>query len=221
MPIEFTMRVRNADALVINLRKVPIADWSRAWPGVVARLERIAGEQFATRGERGPHGAWARLADSTLERKLASYGEQQILVASGALRDSLVEGTGDTIDERWPNRLRWGSSLPYALYHQTGYRTRLGAGAVAAVSDRRGGGMAEVPARRPIDFIPGEDDVAIGRVLTSWAAIYFRRLGFAIAKRGGFQTEPGTARLLGRAAAEHMLNWLTPTTGDTLFGPGT
>jgi len=215
MPIEFQMRVKNADTLMVNLRKVPISDWSRAWPRVIARLKRIADEQFATLGGRGPHGPWARLQDSTLEAKLRRFGEQQILVASGTLRDSLAEGTGDTIDERWPRQLRWGTRLPYALSHQLGFKTRLGTG-----KGGRAGGLAEVPARRPIDFIKGEDDIAIGRVLTTWAAVYFRRLGFAIAKREGFQVSPGEARIRGRAFAEQLLEQFVPTTGDTMFGAG-
>lgn len=208
MPIDFNLRVAGTAQLNLALRQIPIRDWTACWPKVTAALSEILANQFATQGARGPHGEWAALDPEYAKRKQKKYPGAPILQASRRLWRSLVTESGDTIDERWPQRLRWGTALPYALYQQTGFPTRLGTGKQKAEARpgawwaggrRQKAGKAFVEARPIFDLIRGEADKAIARVMMTWAATQFRRLGFAIAKEYGMEVTPGEARLMGRS----------------------
>ncbi len=62
---------------------------------------------------------WPPLADSTRERKQ----DPRILRATGALYRSLTAASAsDQIDERRPDRLEFGTAVPYARFHEYGTR---------------------------------------------------------------------------------------------------
>ena len=87
-------------------------------------LERV-GETLQERSERrfktGGEGDWPKLAEGTKKRKERQGLSTQILVATGALRDSYtVKGARGSIFEVQNGRLKYGSSLPYASRHQLG-----------------------------------------------------------------------------------------------------
>lgn len=62
--------------------------------------------------------SWAPLAESTIQRK----EHAAILVDSGRMYESLTtpDGTQDTIWQTGKTWLRFGTSVPYAHFHQTG-----------------------------------------------------------------------------------------------------
>jgi phage gpG-like protein len=204
-PLSFNVTVAGERQLNVRLSQVPIRDWSFIWPKTIDLLHQIEANQFARFGARGPHGEWAPLSADYQKRKLRAKGMiaggTRILQASGRLWRSLVAGSGDTVDERYPNRLRWGTSLKCALYHQTGYRTRLGTGKRMP----KPGGLARVPARRVIDLRP-DDYRLFGQVWAKEIANYIRRLGFAVAKEQGIEATPETAKLIGLGALQDNLN---------------
>jgi phage gpG-like protein len=80
-------------------------------------LERAALQRFESEGAYGGE-KWAPLAPSTVARKGAGKG---ILVDSGRLRASLTQETAaDSIRVLLPQEMRWGSTVPYGKFHQSG-----------------------------------------------------------------------------------------------------
>jgi phage gpG-like protein len=78
-------------------------------------LSRVEREQFDSQGSRSGR-PWAPLAPSTVARK----GHDEILVDSGALRDSFIYGDSNNIWEVTNEFLRFGSSVEYGGFHQSG-----------------------------------------------------------------------------------------------------
>lgn len=73
--------------------------------------------RFASRGL----GSWPALADSTLERKARGGYPSQTLVRSGDLERSLTAPrASDQIDRRDKTEFRFGTTLSYAAYHDSG-----------------------------------------------------------------------------------------------------
>jgi phage gpG-like protein len=68
-------------------------------------------------------------------------GDVPILTFTGALRDSLTGGSG-WVEEMDDRNVTFGTSIPYAKFHQTGYY----------VSTKKG--MRWVPKRPPIELTP-------------------------------------------------------------------
>lgn len=93
--------------------KTGLNDWSGAFRAMVPILEDSVEQQFKTQG----HGTWAQLARSTIARK---KGSTRILFDSGRLMKSFLTGGADHVEDISPRRFRWGSTVPYALFHQTG-----------------------------------------------------------------------------------------------------
>ncbi len=82
-------------------------------------LQRAEGRQFASEGQYGS-GGWAPLAASTIASKQRQGLDSRILHATGALRDSLAgEGTG-ALREVTRSQLIFGTTVPYARFHQLG-----------------------------------------------------------------------------------------------------
>lgn len=83
-------------------------------------LRAAAAKQFGTEGGYAS-GGWAALADSTVAEKARKGQSPQILRATGALMDSLIDKFDPNHIERLsPNTLTFGSMIPYGGYHQTG-----------------------------------------------------------------------------------------------------
>jgi phage gpG-like protein len=113
-----------------------LADNSQALEAVAADLRQQIAEQFATQGAAGGT-PWAPLAPSTLLKSHRRLGG--ILYSTGALFDSLTdpEAPGH-LEQVSAQELLFGSSLPYAMFHQTG--TGIGLGQLqATVSPRKTG----------------------------------------------------------------------------------
>lgn len=86
---------------------------------VAVFLEATMEEQFDTEGSRS--GGWVALSPRYAEDKLARWGSQPILVASGGMRRSLIGASGASIRRQLGgDTLEFGTSVPYAKYHQTG-----------------------------------------------------------------------------------------------------
>jgi phage gpG-like protein len=95
-------------------------DISSAWPAVTQELRDIMAEQFTSQGALGQTGRWAPLEGRYAARKRRQYPGRTILERTGALRASLQVSTGQSIVERSPRALFFGTSVPYAGYHQSG-----------------------------------------------------------------------------------------------------
>ena len=76
-----------------------------------------AGEASAFANESTPGGAaWKPLAPATVARK----GHSKILIETGRLKKSLTGGGGDAVRATSHRGLVFGTSVPYAAYHQSG-----------------------------------------------------------------------------------------------------
>jgi phage gpG-like protein len=95
------------------------ADVRPAWNAIIGRLERLEAEQFDSQGGRGS-GGWAPLAPATVAEKARRGLDPRILHATGRLRASLTGRGGDAIRESHPDEMRFGTSVPYARFHQQG-----------------------------------------------------------------------------------------------------
>jgi phage gpG-like protein len=181
-----------------------VSDLRPAWPVVSAALQQmVMGQQFGSEGSRGQHGKWAELSPAYAERKLKRFGPVPILQATGRLLASFSEGGADHIDRQAELNFEWGSSVPYAVYHQTGYAKSFGGGrarATVGAETRRAYGLSghprgwarkgfargtpitarNVPARREID--PTQENIdQIRRAIQMAIVQMIRRRGFAIA----------------------------------------
>ena len=65
------------------------------------------------------------MTPSTVAQKARRGYPLDILVRTGALRDSLQGKTGDTIEDIRPLSLHLGTTVPYGIYHQKGSPGRL------------------------------------------------------------------------------------------------
>jgi phage gpG-like protein len=95
-----------------------LRDFRQLWPGVITTLRRIVKEQFAGQGI-GPSGPWKPLSKAYGEWKKKSFPGKPIMQRSGALIEALTKNTSDSIVDAKPDYLEFGSSLPYANYHQS------------------------------------------------------------------------------------------------------
>lgn len=100
-------------------------------------IEEIERAQFAGEGRRAH--PWAWLQPGTVARK----SEPRILFETGALEASLTGGRGRIRDIK-RDELRFGTSVPYAGYHQSGTR--------------------HMPARPVIDFTEADKRAMIRKI---------------------------------------------------------
>ncbi len=170
--------------------KTPLKDFTRPasqYPsGLWVALDTVFGRMVtdAIAGGGGAHGAYAPLSPAYAAAKArAGYGDQPILVRRGDMRASFLPGGTGHIFTQSALAMRWGSGIPYALYHQMGYETRSG---------------THVPARRPLD--PGETERRNTRTqMARYVTQRYRALGFA--KLGAGATV-GEAKAFGKAWME-------------------
>ena len=88
------------------------------WVMVGGLLTEIVQEQFNTEGSRT--GGWAPLSDRYASDKVRQFGNQPILVATGEMRESLLGGSGGIQRQQGNDQMVFGTSVPYAVYHQAG-----------------------------------------------------------------------------------------------------
>lgn len=107
-PVGFIMRQSGAFRRALE-NLVPL------WERFERTLVSIEQERFDTRG----YGDWPALAASTLAQKAAHGFPLDPLVRTGALRDSLTSfGHDQSASQKGPQQFVWGTSVPYAQYHQ-------------------------------------------------------------------------------------------------------
>ena len=178
--IEFKMSVPNA--LKIHFAFAGLAeevkDWSRnIWPSVVRyALRPWLTDQFAQQGH-GAHGNWPALTALYAARKAKTYPSKLILEASGKMKESLIPEANK--GEMTPRTLRYGSNVPYAIYHQTGTKKMVA---------RR---IFDPEASQARGTLKGLIRMSVARGVTLQA----RKLGFAV---GGSDLSPAEAVTLGR-----------------------
>lgn len=99
-----------------------MSDFRPLWPRLEEVFHGIELEQFGTEGAAGRHGGWPGLKEPYKSRKSHLFPGAPILVRSGRLRESLTQAgaSGAIVDASSPTRLKLGTSVPYALWHQLG-----------------------------------------------------------------------------------------------------
>ncbi len=163
----------------INSFIVSMRDWAPAFRVMVSEvLEPSVDEQFATDG----HGQWAPLAASTI----AGKGNDTILFTSGRLAGSFKRGGQENVEEITRQSLKWGSSVPYAIFHQTG--TLAGFQSLTKAIGARG-----VPMRKLLDLTKTQK-AAMRSIMVVRLANIARAEGFACI--GG--SDPSMARNVGK-----------------------
>ncbi len=164
---------------VVNAKRVSLAfsglaklvrNWTPIWKLVINKAVKpwlsgggssgglaFAG-QFPTEGDAGAHGHWAPLQPKYEAQKRKRWGDKPILQASGAMYDDLTGSSNQGVIQALS--MSYGSSLPYAKFHQTG--------------------TSKMPARRIID---PDDNFKLGirRQVTRGIVQYIRAYGFGVA----------------------------------------
>lgn len=134
--VEFTYSINSepvAEALA-NFQ-VSLADQTPALRRIADDFREMIARQFATEG-RAEGTPWAPLAPSTLRRRRAR--SSPILQSSGALLRSLsLAGAAGHVERLEDQSLAIGTSVPYALFHQTGTRRGLPARPIIVISGAR------------------------------------------------------------------------------------
>lgn len=119
-----------------------LADASPGFRQVAAILRDATAENFATRGVSGGS-RWRDLKPETIAAKRRKGQDLRILRATGRLYGSLVgpeastgrarhdisgafiPGGRDHVEEIGPDSMRWGSRVPYGVYHQSSAPRRI------------------------------------------------------------------------------------------------
>lgn len=96
-------------------------DLRPAFKQIATSFRQIEAKQFSSQGGYGS-GGWTALRASTIARKERGGYPMDILVRTGALRDSLIERTSGTVIDIQPLKLSLGTSVPHAIFHQRGTR---------------------------------------------------------------------------------------------------
>jgi phage gpG-like protein len=94
-------------------------DASPLWHNIIEYLERAEVRQFNSQGATGS-GGWKPLASTTKEYKRLAGLDPRILHATLALRDSLTKGGGDAVRVVTDQSMGFGTTVPYARFHQLG-----------------------------------------------------------------------------------------------------
>ncbi len=117
--IDFTCTINSqpVDKALANFQ-ASLADQSPALQRVADDFREMIARQFASEG-RAEGTLWATLAPSTLRRRRDRA--TPILQSSGALlRSFTIRGAAGHVERLEEHSLAIGTSLPYALFHQTG-----------------------------------------------------------------------------------------------------
>jgi phage gpG-like protein len=98
----------------------PLLDMTGIWDEINTALGRNSVRQFASQGAYGS-GGWEPLASSTLARKARLGQPSKILQATRRLYRSLtVDDHPEHLYVAQPHQMAWGTTVPYAKYHQDG-----------------------------------------------------------------------------------------------------
>jgi hypothetical protein len=122
MPVEFTLEVLGEEQVNRTLLRFGenAAHGQKLWEQMYKDLLMVERVQFLTEGAHGS-GGWAKLKATTVASKKRQGLEPWILRATEALFHSLTEEGGEgQIREITDTFLRFGTEVPYAIYHMTG-----------------------------------------------------------------------------------------------------
>lgn len=176
----------DSDALDRTLRnfQASLADSSPALTAVADDLREMIAAQFATEGAAGGT-PWAPLADSTLRK--SRNARAGILDVTGALLGSLTDaGAPGNVQEVDGQQLIFGSSLPYATFHQTGTGLGLGQSQLSGIARKSrkgtGPGRGRALPMRPLIVMSDERtaswvDLVRARIESANPLLSFRELG--------------------------------------------
>ena len=131
---------------------------------------------------------WQDLAPSTVARR---GSEHPILRVTGLLQESFQKGQPAHHEEITPRLLRWGSDVPYALFHQTGTGKGFGRDRVAT-GPGTGRGM---PRRREI-YLSDRMKQQMANVMVGRMGQVARQYGFRVTGERGLG--PLEARMIGQ-----------------------
>ncbi len=96
-----------------------VRDLRPFYQDTVREFSAIAEDQFNTEGGRAQK--WEPLNPAYAAFKARMFPATGILHATGRLRASIVAGnTSESVKDIRPQSLRWGTTVPYAVKHQTG-----------------------------------------------------------------------------------------------------
>jgi len=175
-----------------NLRQ-GMMDWTRAFAAIAEDiLEPLVEEKFEKEGKVSGLLSWQDLAPSTREHRK----DTTLLYVTGALSKSFRKGGAKHVEEIGPQKLRWGSDVPYAMFHQTGTGKGYQRGRVPVGPDT-GRGMA----MRRIIELTEDIRTRMRRSMTGRIAQVGRQIGFRVvspSERKGLG--PGEARRIGYIA---------------------
>lgn len=98
-----------------------LADLTPLWGDLADLLRHQTDHNFDTEGAAsGPR--WRPLSKAYARWKAARFPGKPILQRSGKLRDSLVRESWGHVYEARERAMVWGTSVPYAGFHQSGTR---------------------------------------------------------------------------------------------------
>lgn len=140
-----------------------IDDFRPVWPDIVQELEAIETEQFEAEGQ-GRTGKWPKLSSFTQEWKARYFPGTKILERTRKLRQSLTEtgAEGAIRDISRPDKMAFGTSIPYAGFHQRGTGSS-GFGVIGDFLSGRGS-RGKLPMRRVIDLKPS-NQLALAKIV--------------------------------------------------------
>jgi len=121
MPLRLSVEILGEEQLDRTFLRITDAanDMAPLFNQMVKELRLIETVQFLTEGAHGS-GGWPELAESTIEAKKRMGQMPWIERATGALFESLTSGGQGSIEEVSKEWLRYGTSIPYAMFQQTG-----------------------------------------------------------------------------------------------------
>lgn len=124
----------------INRFSNGVSDFRIVAPTILTTLRSIVADQFATQGR----GLWRPLSKRYAAQKAQKYPGKTVLRRTDRMYDSLVKRTASSIVSINKNELTYGTSVPFASFHQTGTR--------------------KMPARKIIALTEGDKDKIIKAV---------------------------------------------------------
>lgn len=153
-PISLTVNGEEQINLAITRVSKSMQDFTKPvkgkslWDRMRTAFQEAEQELFQTRGSTGRSGAWKPLSPKYKAWKAKHYPGAGILVASGAMRASLVGVTGDTVWKATKSNAEVGTNR-LANYHWSAAGGR--------------------PARRAIDIGDEQERALFGRAMAEWA----------------------------------------------------
>lgn len=93
-----------------------VSDFRVVAPSILTALRSIVADQFASQGR----GLWRPLSKRYAAQKARKYPGKTILRRTDRMYDSLVKRTASSIVSINKNELTYGTSVPYASFHQAG-----------------------------------------------------------------------------------------------------